>query len=81
MDAGQHSPPLRVPLIWGVVFGFLQAAAPLGLWWLPPRTVYALSLALIAAVYIGFAVADGRKKVIAVEVCVVTVSFSWGRSP
>jgi hypothetical protein len=31
-----------------------------GLWWLEPATVYALSLTLIAAVYIGFGVADGR---------------------
>jgi hypothetical protein len=29
--------------------------------------VYALGLAVIAAIYIGFAVADGRPKVIAVE--------------
>jgi len=56
-----------------VVFGFLQAAAPLGLWWIPPATVYAISLALIAAVYIGFAVADGRRNVIAVEISVATV--------
>jgi hypothetical protein len=28
LDAGQRSTHLRVPLIWGVVFGFLQAAAP-----------------------------------------------------
>jgi len=73
VDAGQHSPRLRVPLIWGVVFGLLQAAAPLGLWWLRPAAVYALSLVLIAAVYIGFAVADGRRKVVAVEVSVTTV--------
>ena len=72
-DAGHHSTRLRVPLIWGVVFGFLQAAAPVGLWWIPPATVYAISLALIAAVYIGFAVADGRRKVVAVEVSVATV--------
>ena len=72
-DAGQRSMRLRVPLIWGVVFGFLQAAAPLGLWWIPPTTVYALSLALIAAVYIGFAVADGRRNVIAVEISVATI--------
>ena len=72
-DAGQRSTGLRVPLIWGVVFGFLQAAAPLGLWWIRPATVYAISLVLIAAIYIGFAVADGRKKVIAVEVSVTTV--------
>src|SRR5215212_4358313 len=33
-DAGQRSTRLRVPLIWGVVFGFLNAAAPLGFWWI-----------------------------------------------
>ena len=58
---------LRAPVLWGVVFGGLQAASPLGFWWLDPATVYALSLVLIAAVYIGFAVADGRPAVIAVE--------------
>jgi len=72
-DAGERSTRLRVPLIWGVVFGFLQAAAPLGLWWIRPATVYAISLVLIAAVYIGFAVADGRRNVIAVEISVATV--------
>ena len=72
-DGGQPSTRLRVPLIWGVVFGLVQAAAPLGLWWLRPATVYAISLALIAAVYIGLAVADGRRKVVAVEVSVATV--------
>ena len=30
-------------------------------------TVYALGLVVIASVYVGFAVADGRPKVIAVE--------------
>ena len=57
-------------MLWGVVFGVIQAAAPLGFWWLAPATVYALSLVLIAAVYIGFAVADGRPKVIVLEVAV-----------
>ena len=61
---------LRAPVLWGVVVGVLQAASPLGLWWLDPATVYALSLTLIAAVYIGFAVADGRPVVIAVEAAV-----------
>ena len=61
---------LRAAVLWGVVFGLIQAAAPLGFWWLDPATVYALSLALIAAVYIGFAVADGRRRVIAVETAV-----------
>ena len=80
-DAGERSTPLRVPLIWGVVFGLLQAAAPLGLWWIRPATVYAISLVLIAAVYIGFAVADGRKKVLAAEVSVATIFVLWGQSP
>jgi hypothetical protein len=69
------SPPtgrsLRAPVLWGLVWGVIQAAAPLGFWWLAPATVYALSLPLIAAVYIGFAVADGRSRVIAVEVGIV----------
>jgi hypothetical protein len=65
---------LRAPVLWGVVWGVIQAAAPLGFWWLDPATVYALSIALIAAVYIGFAVADGRPRVIAVEV-VVAAAF------
>jgi hypothetical protein len=64
---------LRAPVLWGVAFGVIQAAAPLGFWWLDPATVYALSLALIAAVYIGFAVADGRPRVLAVEVAVAAV--------
>ena len=61
---------LRTPVLWGVVFGVIQAASPLGFWWLDPATVYALSLTLIAAVYIGFAVADGRPTVIAVEAAI-----------
>jgi hypothetical protein len=58
---------LRAPVLWGVVWGVIQAAAPLGFWWLDPATVYALSIALIAAIYLGFAIADGRPAVIAVE--------------
>lgn len=64
----------RTPLAWGVVWGALQAASPLAFWWLDAATVYALSIALIAAVYIGFAVADGRPTVIAVE-CTVAGAF------
>ena len=64
---------LRAPVLWGVVVGVIQAASPLGLWWLDPATVYALSLTLIAAVYVGFAVADGRPRVIAVETVVAAV--------
>lgn len=65
---------LRTPVLWGLLFGALQAALPLGFWWLPPTTVQALLLCLIAGVYIGFAVADGRPRVIAVE-CVVAGAF------
>ncbi len=64
---------LRTPVIWGLVFGAIQAASPLAFWWLPPATVQALLLSLIAAVYIGFAVADGRPGVIAVESVVAGV--------
>ncbi len=55
------------PVICGAVAGVIQAASPLGFWWLEPKTVYALGLVLIAAVYIGFGVADGRGRVIAIE--------------
>src|SRR4051794_4351070 len=58
---------LRRAVLWGIVVGVLQAATPLVFWWLDSATVYALGLAVIAAVYIGFAVADGRPKVIAIE--------------
>src|SRR4051794_35119032 len=58
---------LRTPVAWGLLWGCLQAASPLALFWLDDATVYALGLALIAAIYIGFAVADGRPRVVAVE--------------
>jgi hypothetical protein len=64
---------LRGPVLWGVVIGVAQAATPLAFWWLDTATVYALGLAVIAAVYIGFAVADGRWKVFAVESGVATM--------
>jgi hypothetical protein len=63
----QAGHPLRTPALWGLAFGVIQAASPLALWWLDQKTVQALFLVLIAAVYIGFAVADGRPRVIAVE--------------
>jgi hypothetical protein len=62
---------LRLPVLWGTVFGGLQAASALAFWWLDAATVYALGLILIAPVYIGFAVADGRWRVIALESGVV----------
>ena len=62
-----RSTGLRTPLMWGVIVGVLQAASPLAFWWLDTPVVYALGLAVIAAIYIGFAVADGRALVIAAE--------------
>src|SRR4029077_20892067 len=38
----------RAPLIWGVLWGVIQAAAPLGFWRLDAATVYGMSIALIA---------------------------------
>jgi hypothetical protein len=64
---------LRTPVAWGVAWGCLQAASPLAFFWLDAVTVYALGIVLIAAVYIGFAVADGRGTVIAVETGVASV--------
>lgn len=64
---------IRAPAMWGVVFGGLQAASPLGFPWLTPSAVHALGLTLIAAVYVGFSVADGRPTVIAVETGVASV--------
>ena len=57
----------RAPMLWGIAVGIMQAATPLAFWWLDSATVYALGLSVIAAIYIGFAVADGRLKIIATE--------------
>jgi hypothetical protein len=64
---------LRAPILWGFAVGVVQAASPLGLAWLEPATVYALLLCFIAAVYVGFAVADGRPRVIVIEIVVAAV--------
>jgi len=61
---------VRTPVFWGLVFGVANVVVPFAFWWLDLATVHALAITLIAAVYIGFAVADGRPKVIAVETCV-----------
>jgi hypothetical protein len=73
-DASASRTDLRVPIAWGIVVGVIQAASPFAFWWLDRATVYALGLTLIAAIYIGFSVADGRGKVILVE-CVVASAF------
>jgi hypothetical protein len=66
-------PSLRTPILWGFVFGAVQAASPLGFAWLEPATVQALLLCFIAAVYVGFAVADGRPRIIAIECAIAAV--------
>lgn len=67
-DAHVHSTrPTYQPITWGLLVGAIQAASPVAIRWLEPATLHALYIAFIAAVYIGFAVADGRTKVIAVE--------------
>jgi hypothetical protein len=78
MNAADLHPPharpsLRAPILWGLAFGAIQAASPLGFAWLQPATVQALLLCFIAAVYVGFAVADGRPHVIAIESAIAAV--------
>ncbi len=68
-----HPSRRRKSILWGLVVGALQVVAPIGLRWLDSATVYALGLSLVAAVYIGFAVADGRPRIIAVESAVAAV--------
>lgn len=65
---------ILAPVLLGLLIGAMQAGSPLAVWWLDSATVYALELSLIAAVYIGFAVSDGRPRVIAVE-CAVAALF------
>ena len=72
-DPDAAKPGVRTPVTWGLVFGAIQAASPLAFWWLDAATVYALGLVLIASVYIGFAVADGRPTVIAIETTVAAI--------
>jgi hypothetical protein len=72
-DDQRTTAAFRAPVVWGVVWGCLQAASPLAFFWLDDAAVYALGLTLIAAVYIGFSVADGRSRVIVVETGVATV--------
>ncbi|HVL04086.1 MAG TPA: hypothetical protein VM386_06590 [Acidimicrobiales bacterium] len=69
--AERHS--IRGPVLWGLAIGVVNAAAPLAVYWLEPATVHALCISLIAAVYIGFAVADGRPKVMAVEIAIAAL--------
>jgi hypothetical protein len=62
-----EKPSMRAGIAWGIVVGLAQAATPLALWWIDAATGYAIGLAVIAFVYVGFAVADGRPRVLVVE--------------
>ena len=70
-----HASTTTRALSWGVLVGVLNAAAPVAFWWLDLATVHAMAIALIAAVYIGFAVGDGRPRVIVVESLVAAGFF------
>jgi hypothetical protein len=61
-------------LVWGVLIGVLQTFSPVAFWWLDQDVVWALSVVAIAFVYVGFAVADGRPRIIAIE-SVVAMGF------
>jgi len=61
------------PILWGFAIGLFQAFSPLAFWWLEPALVWSLALVVIAPVYIGLAVADGRKVVVATEIAVASV--------
>jgi len=75
METTQHkSLDTRAAIRWGIAVGVVNAAAPAALWWLDLATVHSMVIVLIASVYIGFAVADGRPRVIAIE-CSVALLF------
>ena len=61
-------------ILWGIAVGIFQTISPIVLWWLDATHVWGVALAMIASVYVGFAVADGRRAVIVVE---VTVAFAF----
>ncbi len=71
--AVDRSAPALLPVAIGLALGVVLAAAPFAVWWVPQATVYAMVIAVIAAVYVGFAVADGRPRIIAVESIVAGV--------
>ncbi len=67
-DAHIHPPrPTFQPIVWGPLVGALPPTSPIVVRWIEPAILHALYIAFIAAIYIGFAVADGRPKIIAVE--------------
>jgi hypothetical protein len=66
-EPGHHSRFTTATVGWGFVVGLANAALPVAIWWLSPSSIHAIAIAFIAAIYVGFAVADGRPHVVAVE--------------
>jgi hypothetical protein len=75
VTTGVDAPTTAPALGWGAVVGVAQAGVALAFWWLDLATVHALMVVLIAAVYIGFSVSDGRTYVIVAESIIVTMFF------
>ena len=74
VTAETASGSLRAPVLAGALVGVLQAFSPVAFWWLNQDVVWAVALPAIAFVYVGFAVADGRPSVLAIET-VVAMGF------
>jgi hypothetical protein len=65
---------VRIPIIAGLIVGAVQAVSPFAFYWLEQATIHAIYISLIASIYVGFAVADGRPRIIAIE-SAVAVGF------
>ena len=59
-------------ILWGVAIGLFQAFSPLAFFWLEPALVWSMALVLLASVYVGLAVADGRTVVVATEIAITS---------
>lgn len=57
-------------ILWGVGVGIFQAVCPIVLPWLDAVNLWGMALAMIASVYVGLAVSDGRRAVIVTEILV-----------
>lgn len=65
----------HLPALWALLFTAITIAVHLSLGREASILVAALLLAMIGAVYAGFAISDGRRSVIAIE-CIVAFAFA-----
>ena len=72
MSEARGAPSWTKPILWGVAIGLFQAFSPLAFFWLEPALVWSMALVLLASVYIGLAVADGRTVVVATEIAITS---------